>query len=424
MKKLIGFSLFAVILLILSIGLSLLPKKRASAQGNFTWPQIALTEVTGGLQAPVHITHAGDNGGRLFIVEQAGRIRIFKGSLFGTPFLDIRDRVRSPQSGGGSEQGLLSVAFPPGYGVSKDYFYVYYTRTDGNNQLSRFHLTNDPNVADANSEEMILSFNHPQYQNHNGGQLVFGPDGYLYIGTGDGGGGGDLFGNAQNLGVLLGKILRIDVETGSPAPFTPTHWVYLPLINKGNGGNAPATYKIPGTNPFVGKASYRGEIWALGLRNPWRFSFDRMTNDLYIGDVGQNQYEEVDFQPANSPGGENYGWNIMEGFHCYASSSCDQTGLVLPVAEYNHSADISITGGFVYRGQDYPSLQGIYFYGDYGSGRIRGLQHQGSSWDIKEDKILLDTAYRISTFGEDQSGELYLADYNGGTIYQITAVAP
>jgi glucose/arabinose dehydrogenase len=420
MKKTIGICLLMGLGLALIFGTLLLPKQDAAAQPSFVWPQIALTEVTSGLQAPVHITHAGDNSNRLFIVEQAGRIRIFKGSLFSTLFLDIRDRVSS-----GGEQGLLSVAFPPGYGVSKDHFYVYYTRTDGNNQLSRFYLTNDPNVADSNSEEMILTFDHPLYANHNGGQLVFGPDGYLYIGAGDGGGGGDPFGNAQNTDSLLGKILRIDVEVGSAPAITATHWVYLPLISKSDGGNAPTTYRIPESNPFVGQPGYRGEIWALGLRNPWRFSFDRVTNDLYIADVGQSLYEEVDFQVAASPGGENYGWNIMEGFHCYASSSCDQTGLVLPVAEYPHNPDRSITGGFVYRGPAYPSLQGIYFYGDYVSGRIWGLQNEisggGRVWESKE---LLSTSHKISTFGEDQSGELYLADYSGGRIYQISAVGP
>ncbi|SPQ00863.1 hypothetical protein NBG4_360002 [Candidatus Sulfobium mesophilum] len=223
--------------------------------------------------------------------------------------------------------------------------------------------------------------------------MAFGPDGFLYIGMGDGGSAGDPFNNAHNHGSLLGKILRIDVESG-----------VLP-------------YGVPATNPFVLSSGYRPEILALGLRNPWRYSFDRLTGDLYIGDVGQNLYEEVDFQLASSTGGENYGWNIMEASHCFIASSCSSAGLVLPVAEYDHqTGDCSVTGGMIYRGQKYPGLQGVYLYGDYCSGRIRGLKNEGGTF---LNTILFDSTFTITTFGEDESGGLYFADYASGTIYRV-----
>jgi glucose/arabinose dehydrogenase len=345
----------------------------------------------------VHITNAGDGSGRLFVVEQAGRIRIIHNGVILSVFLDITDRVRSPFSGGGGEEGLLSVAFPPGYGSGKDHFYVYYTRTDGNNQVSRFSLGEDPLIADPNSEEIILTINHPTYQNHNGGQIIFGKDGFLYIGTGDGGGGGDPDQNAQDPSSLLGKLLRIDVEAG-----------VIP-------------YKIPSSNPFVGLPGHQEEIWALGLRNPWRFSTDRQNGDLYINDVGQSSWEEINQQPGNNTGGTNYGWNILEGFDCYGASSCDDTGMTYPVYIYPTHVDgtCSITGGFVYRGQDYPELFGIYFYADYCNGKIWGLRNQNGNWDNHQ---FLDTPYSISTFGEDEEGNLYFADRSTGKIYQIQAI--
>ncbi len=263
-------------------------------------------------------------------------------------------------------------------------------------------LTRDPNVADPGSEEMVLTVDQP-YPNHNGGQLAFGPnDGYLYVGMGDGGSGGDPDDNAQNPDVLLGKLLRLDVESGDPL-----------------------TYTIPATNPYTQTAGYRPEIWALGLRNPWRLSFDPATGDLYIGDVGQNEWEEVDYQPATSPGGENYGWDIMEGTHCYEAATCDTTGLTLPVAEYEHvdegdQRDCSVTGGHVYRGPHSLLLQGLYFYADYCSGKIWGLRHDGSSW---QTALLLDTDFRITTFGQDEAGSVWVARYNpapNGAIYRIT----
>ncbi len=378
----------------------------------FDWPSIGLVHVTGSLSAPVHLTHAGDGSGRLFIVEQSGRIRIYQsGALLPTPFLNISDRVLSPSNGGGGEEGLLSVAFPPNY-TGKGYFYVYYTNLNGNNQISRFHISG-ANQANANSEELILSLNHPTQNNHNGGQLAFGPDGYLYIGTGDGGGAGDPPNNAQNPNTLLGKILRIDVEPGQPPAITQAHRSYLPLMLQ--GGPSPLAYRIPSDNPFVGQSGYRQEIWALGLRNPWRFSFDRLNDDLYIADVGQSAWEEVNHQPGSSNGGENYGWRIMEGKHCYNSQSCNQSGLTLPVWEYSHADGCSITGGFVYRGSTYPALQGIYFFADYCSGKIWGLVKETGVW---QSSLLLDSPYNVSSFGEDEAGELYVVDRDGN-IYRV-----
>jgi glucose/arabinose dehydrogenase len=354
-----------------------------------SWPTISLVSPISGFSQPVHVTHAGDGTGRLFVVEQAGRIRLVKnGTLQATPFLDIHTRV-----GCCGEQGLLSAAFPPGFAASGR-FYVDYTNTAGNTVIARYRVTGNPDVADPASEQIILPIAQP-FANHNGGQLAFGPnDGYLYIGMGDGGSSGDPGNRAQNPADLLGKILRIDVETGSPA-----------------------TYRVPASNPFVGAAGYRPEIWALGLRNPWRFSFDRANGDLYIADVGQSAREEVDYQPASSGGGQNYGWRIMEGFLCFNPSPCSSAGLTLPVVDYPHaSGDCSITGGFVYRGPDYPGMQGIYFYGDYCTGRIWGLQFSGGSWQSLQ---LLDTSANIVSFGEDQDGNLYLSDLAAGTVSRI-----
>jgi glucose/arabinose dehydrogenase len=261
------------------------------------WPAIALSRKTVGLDRPTSITHAGDGSNRLFVTEQKGRIIVIKNFVpLKTPFLDITRRVSCC-----GERGLLSVAFPRNY-RDKGYFYINYTDRSGDTVVARYRVTTDPDIADPKSEEIILSVKQP-YSNHNGGQLAFGPDGFLYIGMGDGGSGGDPHGHGQNPASLLGKMLRIDVEPGAKP------------------------YRVPPANPFINKKGYSPEIWALGMRNPWRFSFDRKTGDLYIADVGQNEYEEVDFQPAASMGGENYGWNIMEGMHCYKSSSCNRTSL-------------------------------------------------------------------------------------------------
>jgi len=385
-----------------------------------TWPQIEFTLVADALDQPVHVTHANDVSGRLFIVERAGVIRILRGgTVLPTPFLDISSIVRDA----GSEEGLLSVAFPPDYDT-RGYFYVYFTDdrsgNRGNNRVSRFGLTSDPDAADPFSEELILNFDHPTYSNHNGGQIAFGPDGYLYIGTGDGGGSGDPFDNSQDPGSLLGKLLRIDVEfqgTVSAPPPSGPFTLYLPIILQ----TQSAPYGIPPDNPFVGVAGYREEIWALGLRNPWRFSFDRSNGDLYVADVGQGAREELDFQTTSGSGGENYGWSCKEGTLDFdPTPDCAGLTLINPVFEYDHSLGCSVTGGHIYRGPGNSGMQGIYFLGDYCSGRIWGVQPDNSSW---AGSLLVDTPYNISTFGEDEAGNLYLVDYGSGTIYQV-AEAP
>lgn len=376
------------------LGLEAFGRPAATAAPKLTgWPTLSLTEVVTGLDDPVHITHAGDGSGRLFVVERAGRIRIIKdGALVSTPFLDISARVGSQ----GSEQGLLSVAFPPAY-ATDGAFYVNYTDTAGDTVVARYRVTANPDVADPNSEEIVLTVDQP-YGNHNGGQLAFGPnDGYLYIGMGDGGSAGDPQNYAQDPNSLLGKMLRVDPVTTD-------------------------TYTIPPDNPFVDDPGTRDEIWALGLRNPWRFSFDRQTADLYIGDVGQGSYEEIDFQPASSTGGENYGWRCKEGFHDFnMSGDCPSLTLEPPIREYDHSQGCSVTGGFVYRGLNYCTMQRVYLYGDFCSGRIWGLQREGSTW---ENQLLLDTTLNISTFGEDEAGNLYVADYTEGKVYMLTAGTP
>jgi glucose/arabinose dehydrogenase len=348
---------------------------------------LALERVAGGLWSPVFLTHVDDNSGRLFILERAGTIRILAdGALLSTPFLDLRDRVGSE----GLEQGLLGLAFDPNYRAN-GLFFVYYTGLRDQTVLSRFRITDDPNVADPASETVVLTVDQPA-RNHNGGMIAFGPDGFLYVGLGDGGAANDRFGNGQNQGTLLGALLRLDVAAGEP-------------------------YAVPEDNPFLGVAGARPELWAYGLRNPWRFSFDRATGDLYIADVGQNQYEEVHVQPANSPGGENYGWPIMESFHCFQRGDCSTAGLQLPVTEYDHSQGCSITGGYVYRGAAYPSLNGAYFYGDYCSGRIWALSRGANGRWVSHQ--MLETGLSISSFGEDQAGELYVLDLNGGAAYRL-----
>ncbi len=363
------------------------------AGGAAAQPAITLQPVATGLANPVTIAHAGDGSGRLFIVLQGGRIVIFTGSqVLATPFLDITSLVLS-----GGERGLLGLAFHPSYAVN-GFFYVYYTRqTDGAIVIARYQVSADPSVANPGSALVLLTVPHPGASNHNGGQLVFGPDGYLYAGLGDGGTGGA---NSQNLGTLLGKLIRLDVDAGAPY--------------------------IPPTNPFVGVPGARGEIWALGLRNPWRFSFDRATGDLLIADVGQSSREEVDFQPAGSPGGQNYCWRRMEGTLLFDPATPCTTGVPTPpILEYDHSAgDCSIIGGSRYRGAQVPGLQGYYLYGDLCTGRIwAAAPGAGGIWTATQ---LLDTPHTISTFGEDQAGELYVAHLaaTAGVVYRIVAVAP
>lgn len=360
------------------------------------WPTIALDAGISGFRNPVGMATAGDGSGRLFVIEQAGVIKMVKNDEIQTvPFLDISDRVTCC-----GERGLLGIAFPPGDG-SKDHVYVAYTATENRDRnpaaqlvsrVSRFTMNPDGQTADPDSEAIILTYDQP-FTNHNGGHLTFGPDGYLYIGVGDGGSGGDPDNHAQSLDDILGKMLRIDVEAGGSA-----------------------AYVVPADNPFVGQTGVLPEIWAYGLRNPWRYSFDRLTGDLYIGDVGQNAWEEIDFQPASNAGGENYGWRIMEGNHCYNPNPCDDQGLTPPIWDYNHdNNDRSVTGGYVYRGDAFPGLQGIYLYGDFASGRLWGLRQNAGVW---ENKLLLSTERNISSFGEDEDGEVWLVNY-GGSIHRI-----
>ncbi len=333
----------------------------------YTWQQLPIS----GLVRPVDLQPDGSS--RLFVIEKVGRIRIIENDqLIEAPFLDISNQVGS----NGNEQGLLGLAFHPQY-AQNGRFFVNYTDNNGDTVLARFQVSSDPNIADPNSEAKILAVDQP-FANHNGGVLAFGPDGYLYAGLGDGGSQGDPFGNAQNTGALLGKILRLDVDAAEP-------------------------YTVPADNPFG------NEVWAYGLRNPWRFSFDKLTYDLYIGDVGQNTWEEIDFLPAGSPGGTNFGWNFREGAHDYKGGG--PAGMVEPVAEYSHTeGGCSVTGGYVYRGS-MPEWNGIYLYADYCTGLIWGLIHSGSGWQKQQ---LFDLDVTITSFGQDASGELYLLSDNGG----------
>jgi glucose/arabinose dehydrogenase len=348
---------------------------------------LSVEPVVSGLDLPLDLTvPTGDQ--RLFIVEKTGRIRIVKdGALLSAPFLDLSDSVSN-----GSEQGLLSMAFHPRY-AANGFFYVDYTDRSGNTRVVRYTVSaSNPDVADPSSAHLILAVTQP-FPNHNGGLLVFGLDHMLYIGLGDGGSAGDPQGNGQNLGTLLGKILRIDVDGGDP-------------------------YAIPSDNPFAGRAGARGEIWAYGLRNPWRFSIDSALGRLYIADVGQDMWEEVDVASATQ-GGQNYGWNIMEGMHCYNASSCTEQGLARPVLEYSHAEGCSITGGFVYRGARVPGVVGRYFYSDFCSGFLRSFMYDGSTvseettWDVGD-------LGHVQSFGEDANGELYILSANG-TVYRFAA---
>jgi glucose/arabinose dehydrogenase len=348
---------------------------------------IGLEPVAEGLVSPLFVGHAGDGSGRLFVVEQPGRIRIIRdGQVVPEPFLDITDLV-----GCCGERGLLSVAFHPDYANNGDLF-VNYTDRNGDTVVARYEVsTTDPNRADPASAETILFVDQPA-ANHNGGLLLLGPqDGYLYIGLGDGGGGNGQ--NGQDLSTLLGKILRIDVD----------------------GTSGDLSYSIPPDNPFVDQPEARPEIWALGVRNPWRFSFDRDTGDLWIGDVGSATYEEVNEQPAASAGGENYGWDLMEGTVCRAES-CD--AFVAPVSGFDRDEGCVVTGGYVYRGSAIPDLHGVYLFADYCSGRVWGLVRDASNAWIRLDPV--ETGLRISSFGEDANGELYVVDIEGA-VYRLVA---
>ncbi len=334
------------------------------------------SEVISNLNRPVGLTSAGDSSGRLFIIEQRGRVLIFDGEdLLDTPFLDIQGRVGS----NGSEQGLLGLAFHPDF-ESNGFFFVNYTDNNGNTVVSRFAISSNPDRGDENSESKVLSVVQP-FKNHNGGQISFGPRGYLWIASGDGGGSGDPQENAQKLDNLLGKLLRVDVNQ--------------------------QPYAVPAENPFG------NEIWAYGLRNPWRFTFDPANGDLYIADVGQNQWEEINYLAADAPAGANFSWDYLEGSHPYEGSPPVELELTDPIWEYDHSLGCSVSGGAVYRGS-LPEWQGIYLYSDFCSGLVWGLlQTPGGEW---QNQLLFRAGGRIAAIDQDEAGEVYLVDVEGSIL--------
>ncbi|MBI1815504.1 MAG: PQQ-dependent sugar dehydrogenase [Deltaproteobacteria bacterium] len=360
---------------------------------------IKAVRVASGLNSPLYVTAPRGDVSRIFIVEQGGAIKILKwGTLLATPFLNLASQIACC-----GERGLLGVAFHPQY-AANGRFFVDYTDPSGNTVVSEYRVSANPDLADSASERIILQVTQP-FSNHNGGHIAFGPDNDLYIALGDGGSGGDPLGNGQNSTTLLGKMLRIDVDGAAP-------------------------YAIPPSNPFVGSPTARPEIWALGLRNPWRNSFDRLTGDLYIADVGQDSFEEVNYQPVGSAGGVNYGWNTVEGNgHCFnPSSGCDQTGLTQPILDYPHgpgdSIGCAVTGGYVYRGCAMPDLRGTYFYGDFCTAFIKTFQVAGGVATNQQDRttdlapgggLSIDL---LSSFGEDARGEIYICDL-GGEVFKI-----
>ena len=376
---------------------------------------VGLALVANGIAFPADIQNARDGSGRLFFVQQTGQIRVRKnGAMLPTPFLDVSDLSSDPTVLGNGERGLLGLAFHPDY-RNNGYFYVNYTRNpDGATVVARYSRSAiDPDVGDAQSAVELLTIAQP-YANHNGGALRFGPDGFLYIGMGDGGSGNDPQNYAQDLTSLLGKMLRIDVNATT--------------------GQLP--YGIPPDNPFVGspQPGVRAEIWAYGLRNPWRFSFDRVAGDLFIGDVGQGAREEVDFVRAGTAGGMNFGWRVMEGTQCTnlgGGPPCNDPGFTPPIVDYDHGQGCSVTGGYAYRGRAVPELlptnppasgqlfSGVYVYGDYCRGTIWRISATATGG--VSNSVLLPSGLLITTFGEDEDGELYVADARGAKIYRLVS---
>ncbi|WP_228845453.1 PQQ-dependent sugar dehydrogenase [Phototrophicus methaneseepsis] len=369
----------------------------APTSADVTLQQLSLTNADGSAFTPVrplYLTHAADGTDRLYLVQQGGRILVMQnGEFVVSDFLDVSDLVSPEANGSGySERGLLGLAFHPGY-AENGFFYINYTDAQGTTKVAQYSVSaDDPNVADPASAQIILEQPQP-FANHNGGHMAFGPDGYLYISLGDGGDQGDPMDNGQNPTTLLGTILRVAV---------------------GEGG-----YKIPDENPFAGSDAGADEVWAYGFRNVWRFSFDRATGDLYIGDVGQNQWEEINFQPADSPGGENYGWNIYEGTHAYEGGELQDS--VVPIAEYDHSQGCSVTGGYIYRGEAIPALQGVYLYSDYCTGTV-WMAYRDANLDWQSGAVLMQNGFQVSSFGEDESGELYVVGYSGA-LYKLVPPA-
>jgi glucose/arabinose dehydrogenase len=368
------------------------PAASRPAASAVTGVPVALTVAVSGLAAPVDVTNAGDASGRLFVVEQAGRIRIVRdGGLLDRPFLDIAGRIKS-----GGEQGLLGLAFHPDYPTDPRFF-VDYTDRDGNTVISSFRVsTADPDQADPDSETILLHIDQP-FANHNGGAVVFGPDGMLYIGMGDGGSEGDPQGNGQRLDTLLAKVLRIDVA--------------------GTGSGTP--YRVPPDNPFLTTAGARPEIWLTGLRNPWRMRFDPATGDLWIGDVGQNAWEEIDVARAGAKGLD-YGWNTMEGFHCFdPPDGCDQTGLTLPVAEYGHDLGCAVIGGVVVRGAREGRLDGRYLFGDDCSDRLWEMDPTGDG--RREPVVVARIGRTLSSIGVGEDGTVYATSLDHGELLRISS---
>jgi glucose/arabinose dehydrogenase len=355
---------------------------------------VAFKRVVEGLASPLAVVHAGDGSGRLFVAQQGGQIRIVRdGQLVDQPFLDIADRITN-----GGERGLLGVAFHPRFPDDPRLF-VDYTDESGDTRVSSFRVDPaSPDRVDAATEQRLLFVEQP-YANHNGGAVAFGPDGYLYISLGDGGSGGDPHGNGQSLRTLLGKILRIDIDASS-------------------GDRA---YGIPADNPYVDATGGRQpEIWLTGLRNPWRISFDRANGDLWIGDVGQNAWEEIDVQRATAPAGTNFGWNRLEGSHCFRpSEGCAEPGLVPPVAEYGHDEGCTVIGGNVARGPAQPALAGGYLFADFCSGRVWAID--ASRDGAREPTLVAETSRSVSAFGEDEAGDLFAVDLGAGELLRVTA---
>lgn len=398
----------STLLLVLLLCLSFLPAMLAQEQANDeetaeplinreAAPQasaVQMQTVATGFNRPLYVTHAGDGSGRLFVVEQGGLIRVIQGgAILPQPFLDVSSLLTwDVATGAYTERGLLGLAFHPDY-AENGRFFINYTDRDGATVVAEYRVSAaSPNQADPASARIL--FTHPQpFPNHNGGHMSFGPDGYLYISLGDGGSANDPLNAGQDTSTLLGTLLRIDID-----------------------GDLP--YGIPDDNPFVEGADGQPEIWAYGLRNVWRFSFDRATGDLYMGDVGQNQWEEINFEPADSPGGNNYGWNLFEASHVFRSGG-NRDAVVMPIAEYNHSNGCSITGGYVYRGQALPELEGAYFYSDWCSGLIwTAYRDEAGNWQAP---VFMNSDYRVASFGEDESGELYIVDYDGAILRFVPA---
>jgi len=383
-----------LLLVLLLIGSSALAQEEEPLLYRDSIPAVDTLEfetVVDGLTRPLYLTHAGDGSGRLFILEQGGLIKVWNGEET-TIFMDISGLVSQEALGTGyTERGLLGLAFHPDY-AENGTFFVNYTDTAGVTNIARYQVSDNPDVADTGTAEIIFTENQP-YANHNGGHMAFDADGYLYIALGDGGSAGDPLNAGQNPNMLLGTIMRLDVD-------------------------AEIGYAIPEDNPFVGSDEGADEVWSYGWRNPWRFSFDRVTDDMYIGDVGQAQWEELNFESADSAGGLNYGWNLFEASTVYAGGG-DPAVMVQPFAEYNHNSGCSVTGGYVYRGEALPDWEGVYFYSDYCTGVMwTAYRTDAETW---VSDILTDTDYQVSSFGEDESGEMYVVHYGGSVLKIVPA---